>query len=391
MLTNKDEVMTILTNLLDEFYSDEKNKLPSSDNSDCNNVAEKRIAVIGKLGDITNTRSLDGEVASCISSSIGKKSSAQEASAHLNRSSVLEDTPPQINLEREVEHTHGVQEKTSSSSGSLSGNNCTGENCLITEESSCSQGTVQASQAKDSSSSSVTEKTVTADQGCLDSSLQGDTSRLSPIYSLQSAELCEASSDKTLCETSESMCHLENNLCNSLKESQGSGVIENVNCVIGNSLSDLNSGASNSNKPDEKSASKAVSSAENANVANNSVTLQRNQELSKNSSLACTTTKSSSLENILSLDMDDLFGDSDLDLSEINSNFKAPSASNHECNWRKTPPESSSFAFDQGTASAVKSSATVAVSSVTTETPCSDKEWSMGHGILDKKGNPVQV
>lgn len=400
MLTNKDELMTVLTNLVDEFYSDEKNKLPSSDNIDCNNVTEKRIAVLGELGDITNTCSLNGEVASCTSNSRRKKSNAQKISLHLNRNSALEDTLPQIDLEHEVEYTCDVQEKTSSSA-SLSENSGTGENslsntnnCLNTEESFCSQGTVPTSQVKDRSSSSLVVKTVIADQGRLCSSLQEGISRLSPTDSFQSVELCETMSDKTLCETNKSTCLLENNLCNSLKESQGSSVIENVNCVTGNSLANLNSGACNSDEHNEKSASTTVSIVENANVANNSGTSQGNQELCENRSLACTPTKSCSLENIFSLDMDDLFEDSDFDLSGINSNLKTPGTSNHERNSEKTPPpESSSSAFDQGTTctSAVKSSATVAVSSETTEAPCSDKEWSMGRGILNKQGNPVQV
>ena len=376
MLTNKDEVMTVLTNLVDEFYSDEKNKLPSNDNINGNNVAEKRIAVNGKPGDITNTCSLNGEVASYTASSISKRSNAQKTSLHLNRSSVLEDTQPQIILEHEAEHTCDAQQKTGSSA-SLSDNSGTGEaspsnkNCLIAEESSCSEEAVPASQ--ECSSSSVVVRTVTADESGLCSSLQDNTSRVSPTDSLQSVELCESISDKTLCETSELTCHLENNLCNSLKESQGSSVVGNVNCVTGNSLSNLNSGAC---KPNENSASKSASSAENANVSNNSGTPQGNQELSKNRSLACNPTKSPSLENIFSLDMDNLFEDSDFDLSGINSNLKTPGSSNLECNSDKTRPESS---------------VTVAVSSGTTEAPCSDKDWSMGRGILNKQGNPVQV
>ena len=253
MLTNKDEVMTVLTNLVDEFYSDEKNKLPSNDNINGNNVAEKRIAVNGKPGDITNTCSLNGEVASYTASSISKRSNAPKTSLHLNRSSVLEDTQPQIILEHEAEHTCDAQEKTSSSA-SLSDNSGTGEdspsnkNRLIAEESSCSEEAVPASQ--ECSSSSVVVRTVTADESGLCSSLQDNTSRVSPTDSLQSVELCESISDKTLCETSELTCHLENNLCNSLKESQGSSVIGNVNCVTGSSLSNLNSGAC---KPNENS------------------------------------------------------------------------------------------------------------------------------------------
>ena len=399
MLTNKEEVMTVLTNLVEEFYSDEKNKLPSSNNIDCNNVAEKGIAIISKLGDITNTCSLDGEVTSCTSSITGKKSNAQNTSLHLNRNSVLEDTRPKINVEREVEQTHDVEEMTSSST-TLFDNNSKGENSpvtykngLTTEESSCHEGTIPASRVKDSSSSSVVVKTVTADQGGLRSSLQNDTCRLPPTDSLQSVELCETMSDKTLCETSESTCHLENNLCNSLKESRDSHAMENGNCEIGNSLSNLSNDTQiNNDKLNEKSASKTVSNLKNTNVANTNRTPLGNQELSKNTSLACTLAKRSSLENLFSLDMDDLFEDSDFDLSDINSNLKTTGTSNHDRNSEKAPAaESSSSAFDQETASAVKSPVTVVVSSGATEAPCSDKEWSMGRGIVDKQGNPVQV
>ena len=391
MLTNKEEVMTVLTKLVEDFYSDEKNKLPSSNNIDCNNVAEKGIAIISKPGEITNTCSLNGEVASCTSSSTGKKSNAQNTSLHLNRNSVLEDMQPQINVEREVEQTHDMDKMTSSSATFFDNsdkgeNSLTNKNGLMTEESSCHEVPIPASQVKDSSSSSVLVKTVTADQGGLRSSLQNDTCRLSPTDSLQSVELCETMSDKTLCETSESTCHLENNLCNSLKESRDSHAVENGNCEIGNSLSNLSNDTQiNNDKLNEKSASKTVSNLENTNVANTDRTPLGNQEL-------CTLAKRSSLENLFSLDMDDLFEDSDFDLSDINSNLKTTGTSNHERNSEKAPvAESSSSAFDQETASAVKSPVTVVVSSGATEAPCSDKEWSMGRGIVDKQGNPVQV
>lgn len=74
MLINKEEVMIVLINFVDEFYFDEKNKFLSSDNIDGNNVVEKRIVVIGKFGDIINICSLNGEVVFCIVSSISKKS-----------------------------------------------------------------------------------------------------------------------------------------------------------------------------------------------------------------------------------------------------------------------------------------------------------------------------
>jgi len=382
MLTNKDEVMTVLTNLIEEFYSDEKNRLRSNDNTDCNNVGEKRNTVLSKLGDVTNTCSLNGEVASCTSLSTGKKRNVQKTPLHLNRISVLEDTQPQVIVEGEAEQTFDEEEMSLFDNSSVGKNSLTNKNGLMTVESSCPEGTIPAIQVKDSSSSLVVTKTAKTDQHCcLRSSLQDDASRLSPVDSVQSVELCETMSNKTLCETSESTSHFKD-FCNSSKESRDSRVVENVNCGIHNSLSNLNN---------EKS------TAQNTNEIDTNITPQVNQAegLSNNTSLACTPTKRSSLENLFSLDMDDLFEDSDFDLSGIDSNLKTPGISNNEFNSEKAPSaELPSSAFDQGlslgTVPSVKSSLTVTASSGATEAPFSDKEWSMGHGIVDKQGNLVQ-
>lgn len=385
MLTNKDEVMTVLTNLVEEFYSDEKNRLLSNNNTDCNNIGEKRNTVLSKLGDFTNTCSLNGEVASCTSLSTGKKSNVQKTSLHLNRNSVLEDTQPQGIVEDEAEQTFDEEEMSLFDNSSVGKNSLTNKNGLMTVESSCPEGTIPASQVKDSSSSLVVTitKTATTDQHCcLRSSLQDDTSRLSPVDSVQSVELCETMGDKTLCETSESTSHLKD-FCNSLEESRDSCVVKNVNCGIHNSLSNLNN---------EKSTGEAISTAQNTNEIDTNLTPQGNQGLPNNTSLACTSTKRSSLENLFSLDMDELFEDSDFDLSGIDSNLKTPRISNHELNSEKAlSAELPSSAFDQGTVSSVKSSLTVTASSGATEAPFSDKEWSTGRGIVDKQGNPVQV
>ena len=382
MLTNKDEVMTVLTNLIEGFYSDEKNRLPTNDNTDCSNVGEKRNTVLSKLGDITNT-SLNGDVASCTSLSTGKKSNVQKTSLHLNRNSVLEDTQPQGTVEDEAEQTFDEEEMSLFDNSSIGKNGLTNKNGLMTVKSSCPEDTISASQVKDSSSSLVVTKTATTDQHCcLRPSLQDDTRRLSPVDSVQSVELCETMSEKTLCETSESTSHLKD-FCNSSKESRDSHVVENVHCGIRNSLSNLNN---------EKSTAETISAAQNTNEIDTNITPQGNQGLSNNTSLACTPTKRSSLENLFSLDMDDLFEDSDFDLSGRDSNLKTPGISNHELNSEKAPSaELSSSAFDQGTVPSVKSSLTVTASSGATEAPFSDKEWSMGHGIVDKQGNPVQV
>lgn len=396
MLTNKDELMTILTNLLEEFYSDEKNKLPSSKGIDCNSSAEKRIAVIGKLGDITNTCGLNGEVTTCThaSSNIGEKSKEKERSLPLDRNIVPEDTP---SLEHEVEETRNEQAKTSSSS-SLFDNNSTQESTLCNknnlqiEKSFCHERVSTSNQVKDKMPSSVVVERETVNQaGCVPSSLQEDTIVLSPTDSLQSVELCESFSDKTLCEVSESMCNMENNVCNSSKES--SSVAENGNSETGHSISNLNNENSNRLTSNKLQVVETANTGNSSNATKSDERPDGRQELSKNRTLACSPFNSPSLGNLFSLDLDDLFEDSDLDLTSIDSNLKTPGTSNHMCNSEKDDSvETPSSVNEKGTASAVKPSMTVAVSSGTTKAQCSDKEWSMGRGIVDiKQGNPVQV
>ena len=84
--------------------------------------------------------------------------------------------------------------------------------------------------------------------------------------------------------------------------------------------------------------------------------------------------------------MDDLFDDSKLDLSGINSKLKTPGTSDNVCNSEKDASEGiSSSATVEESVSAPKPSET------TSKAQCSDKDWSMGCGVADKQGIPVQV
>lgn len=381
MLTNKDELMTILTNLLDKFYSDEKNVLPGSRNLDSNNGAEKRIAVIGKLDDITNTCGLNGEVTTTgthASSSVVTESKAQETSIHLNRNVMLENT-----CGEQEDETHNEQSKTSSRSNfddnSTPKNTSSNDNDLLREESSSDERTSANNQGQDES----VINTVTADQAvCLPSSLQEDTNTLTHTDSFLSdsvnsfRDLRETLSDKTLCEISESTCDLEDNVRNPSKESDHSGVTENGNFEISNNLSNLNGN-------NEEISAVTADTGNDSNAASADERSKESQEMPTIRTMACTPSSSPSLENLFSFDVDDLFNDSDLELS---------GASNNVCNAEKaTSAEMPSSATKElGCVSVEKPSMTV-VSSGTPEAQCSDKEWSMGRGIVDQQGNPVQV
>ncbi|XP_078376217.1 uncharacterized protein LOC144659619 isoform X2 [Oculina patagonica] len=386
MLTNKDELMTILTNLLEEFYSDEKNKLPLSKGTDCNSTTEKSIAVIGKLGDITNTCGLNGEVATHASSNLGEKSKEKERSLHLDKSIVPEDTP---SLEHEVEETYNEQVNTRSDKNNTQENTLSNKNDLQTEreKSSHHEGISPTNQTDKLPSSVVAQKATINQAVSLPSSQQEDTCMLSPTDSLQSVELCETFSDKTLCEVSESTCNMENNVCSSSIEP--SSVAENGNSETGHSVSNLNN--EKSNRLNKLPVTKTANTGNSSNATDTDGKPKGSQELSKNRTLVCNPSNSPSLGNSFSLDLDDLFEDSDLDLISIDSNLKTPGTSNHVRNLEKDASvEMPSSATEEETASVTKPSTTVTVSSGTTKAQCSDKEWSMGRGIVDKQGNPVQ-
>lgn len=388
MLTNKDELMTILTNLLDKFYSDEKNVLPGSRNLDSNNGAEKRIAVIGKLDDITNTCGLNGEVTTTgthASSSVVTESKAQETSIYLDRNVMLENT-----CGEQEDETHNELTKTSSTSNF--DNNSTPKNTssinnndFLREESSSHDRTSPNNQGEHKSPSlAVAEtvaETVTDQAVCLPSALQEDTNTLTHTDSFLSdsvnsfRELRETLSDKTLCEISESTCDLEDNVRNSSKESDHSRVTENSNFEISNNLSNLNGN-------NEEISAVTADTGNGSNAASADERSKESQEMPTIRTMACTPSSSPSLENLFSFDVDDLFNDSDLELSGASNNVR-----NAE---KATSAEMPSSATKEGCVSVEKPSMTV-VSSGTPEAQCSDKEWSMGRGIVDKQGNPVQV
>ena len=380
MLTNQDELMTLLTELLDEFYSDEKNKLPGSKTPGCNDdVVENRIALIGKLGDSTNTCSLDGEITTHTSGNGSEESKQQEMLVHLDRNIVHEDM---LSREQEVKESCSEQGNTSDI---IHMNNCSKpknalseKNDLLMEKSTCREETRKSNQGKDSCKSPglATENAVTVDEVpvlCLLSPLRGDTGTLtrkdsSLSDSLESQELCETLSDKTLCDINESMCNTEKPLCNSSKESQ-QNIVEN-DITVDESSSSLN--GVNGNK--EIVAVKTANTENSSHAANAGGRPQ----------------KGPSLENLFSFSLDDLFEDSDFDTSGVNSNLRMPNPSNDVCAVEKsTPAEMPSSSSQEGPTSVKKTSMTD--SSGATEVQRTDKDWSMGHGIVDKQGNPVQV
>ena len=92
------------------------------------------------------------------------------------------------------------------------------------------------------------------------------------------------------------------------------------------------------------------------------------------------TSESQSLKKLFSLDLDDLFDDSDCEISFPSKPDGGHSKSMN--NTKSSAPNGSSVTEEKSVASVPPNA---------DEKECSDKDWSMGHEIVDKQGNEVEV
>ena len=379
MLTNQDELMTVLTKLLDEFYSEENNTLPS-----CDVALENRIVASDKLGDITNTCSMNGEIRTKTSGDARVKNNQQGMDIQLD-SNVVHDNMQ--NKEQDIDNNHsklanifgttGIRIPTSTSSK---------EKDLLLEESSCHEPTSQSNQGKEALKSSIqsTENAESVDDVpvlCLFSPLKKNSGILNNKDSFQShilpsKALCESLSDKTLAEMNESVYNIDKTLVNSFKEIPGN-TAENGGIEVAERNSVLNNANGNKSVP----FAKTTHSENGPDVANKETLLEKQQELSGNKSLTSAAANSPSERNLFSLSLDDLFEDSDLDTTgPLNDVFSA----------KKSTQQNLTLALSKE-----KTTCGEEISKGHTfggtKVQYTDKQWSMGGGIVDKQGNTVQV
>ena len=407
MLTNKDELITLLTNLLDEFYSDEKNRISESKTGASSNGTEKGIvtskngfhvheeacngngpcgqdssnanAVNGESDDVAITHTSNGDIAVFTSDGLNNKSNKHETSPDLDDKMLSENT-------QRKEHGDKAQSSDGCHLNNTAPNN-TIDN-LLRERRSCQEeaNPAMVSQGKDISpqpdkvGSTDKNKNQHLDQDLhLPSDQQEDANLLAQADSLatdsfNSEEFCETFSDKTLCEISE--FDIENNVFtgnSSTHLNEHNSVIEHGNLATNNGLSNLYT-------EDQSKGSNVTGCSE------------KSQDVLSDGSLTCAPSTSESVEKLFSLDMDDLFEDSNLIASSANSNSEISGTSNNvqiveKCKSLETPTSASK----QGVGSGEKPMLAAAAPSVTNEARCSDKDWSMGRGIVDKQGRPVEV
>ena len=419
MLTNKDELITVLTNLLDKFYSDEKNKISERKNSDptCINGAEKGTAtskkgfrlvnedrsngnvsdvqtstkvyslhVNGECGNVANTHGSNGEVAVCMSDSPNKISiEAHRTSICLDENALFEETKGR-------EYTCSEQAKDNAGCH-LSDNappNTTGNgNSSLREASSCHEGANPNNQGKCKYPSPAEIKiSANTNYGHVDqaahipSAQQEDANTLAKGFSFltdsfDSTELSEAFGDKTLCKISES--DIKDNVHNSSKTSTEQSSVAGIgNFDITDSHSYLNS---EDQRKESERAEKIGKDASGLKVVNADGCSEKNHDAPRNAALTSTPSMSQSVENLFSLDFDDLFDDSDLNVTGADSNMEASGALKSS--------EMPSPGVNKVSVSGEKS--LTGVPPGTAEARCRDKDWSMGRGIVDKQGKPVEV
>jgi len=348
MLTNKDELITLLTNLLDEFYSDEKNKICERKSSDPSNAAEKETmnskngshvhvnedvcngnvrtssnvgSVNGQIDDGTNTLRRNGEVAVCLSNNDTNEKSNQNGTFDSFDETTVKSTESQENSEK-AENT-----------AELHVNNNTPNN-TTSKDSTCSLS------RKESASSEAVD----------------------PIN--QDVDKSPNSSAKKL--------------------TGQSSPAENCNVETCPTLAVLNT------EDQDKQHEETVKDGNTSKAANASGYSEKGQDEPHNiASLSSTPSNSQSVEKLFSLDLDELFDDSDLDFTCVKSNLEVSSVSSHVQIAEKTKPsEMPSSVTNKGSNSVEKSS--MLGPSGTAEVNCSDKEWNMGHRIDDKQGKPVE-
>ena len=413
MLTNKDELITLLTNLLDEFYSDEKNRISESKTAapTCSNGTEKGIVtskngfcvneepcnsnvprgqssrdtnvnvhVNGESNDVVVTHASNGDKAVSTPNGLNNKSNECETSIDLDDKMLSENT-------QRIESCEKMQSNDGCRLNNIASNNTTNNmDNLPRETTTCQEDANPASQGKDKSLQ--TEKGGSTDKNRnehldqdvhLLSDQQEDANPLAqadslPTDSFNSEEFCETFSDKTLCEISE--IDIENNVLTS----NSSTHLDEQNNVMEKGKLETSNGIPNLKREDQ------------SKTSNDNGCSEKSRDVLSDISLTCTPSTSESIEKLFSLDMDDLFEDSNLTAISANASSEKSGTSNIVKILDKNKSlELPTSASSKSVGSDEKSSPVATAPSGTTQVRCSDKDWSMGCGIVDKQGRPVEV
>ena len=396
LLTNKEEVMTLLTNLLEEFYSDEKNKIPDgtltgtrtsngAEKGDCPSknecgitenvcngnvpglhVRSSGIANAAGECDVTEACMPAEKVANGTPCSLSMENNQHENSNH--ESSLFERT-----VEHNIEHSTFKSAENTSCNVDFHPNNAAQSNITNSINNSCS--TFKSSHGNE-------KYTCNNNSGKVQKSVDpATTSTCRKDTCTNAGQLWGTISDKSLC----AIIDLGLDVLNTSRNTtEGNGLVhaehdsDKHNSSVGQTSSD-------DIQSIESSGRNMLSNKDNSKAGISAEIMQDVEESTCHPSL------SRSVEDLFSDDFsDDLFDDLDLEVSGVNCNDRSSTLVRHvkavEKSKDKDFPVSSS---NKDFVSLEKS--VVPGSSDTSDAKCSEKDWSMGHGIVDKQGKPVEV
>ena len=392
LLTNKEEVLNLLTNLLEEFYSDEKNRISDrtltgtrtsngAEKGDCPSkigcgitenvcngnvpgihVRSSRIAnAVGECN-VTEACRPAGKVANGTPCSSSMENNQHENSNH--QSSLFERT-----VERNIEHSTCKSAENTSCNVDFHPNNAVQSNITDSISNSCSTFKSFHGNEKYMCNNNSGEVQKSVDQA--------STSTCHKDTCTNAGQLWGTISDKSLCAVIDLGLDV-------LKTSR--------NVTVGNMVH----AEHDSDKHDSsvgQTSSDDIQSIESSgrNMLNNSKAGICPEKMQGVEVSTCKPSLSRSVEDLFSDDFsDDLFDYLDLEVSGVNCNDRSSTLVRHvktvEKSKDKDFPVSSS---NKDSVSLEKS--VVPGSSDTSDAKCSEKDWSMGNGIVDKQGKPVEV
>ena len=396
LLTNKEEVMTLLTNLLEEFYSDEKNKISDrtltathtsngAEKGDCpsknecgitENVCNGNVpgihvrssGIANAVGECSITEACRPaeKVANGTPCSLSIENSQHENSN--DQSSLFERT-----VECNIEYSTCKSAENTSCNVDFHPNNAVQSNITDGISNSCS--TFKSSHGNE-------EYTCNNNSGEMQKSVdQATTLTCHKDTCTNAGQLWGTISDKSLC----AIIDLGLDVLNTSR-----------NTTVGNGLvhahhdsdkhdSSVGQTSSDDIQSIESSGRNMLSNKDNSKAG---ICAEKVQDVEEST---CKSSLSRSVEDLFSDDLsDDLFDDLDLEVSGVNCNDRSSTLVRHvktvEKSKDKDFPVSSS---NKDSVSLEKS--VVPGSSDTSDAKCSEKDWSKGHGIVDKQGKPVEV
>ena len=395
LLTNKEEVMTLLANLLEEFYSDEKNKISDrtltgtctsngAEKGDCPSknecgitenvcngnvpgVHERSSGIANAIGEgnVTEACRPAGKVANGTPCSLNNENNQHENSNH--ESSLFERT-----VECNIEHSTCKSAENTSCNVDFHPNNAAQSNINDSTCNSCLT----------SKSSQSNQHTCTNNSGELRKRVdQATPSTCHEDKCTNAGQLWGTISDKSLC----AIIDLGLDVLNTSR-----------NTTVGNGLVHAQHDSDKHDSSVGQTSSDDIQSIESSrrNILSNKdnskagICAEKMQDVEVST---CKPSLSRSVEDFFSDDFsDDLFDDLDLEVSGVNCNDRSSTLVRHVNTVEKSKDKDFPVSSSNKDSVSLKKSV-VPGSSDTSDAKCSKKDWSMGHGIVHKQGKPVEV